>query len=177
MNLYEYTPPKSNKKALGVIIILLSLAIGLFAFTMIFPNIALIWLVQLIAVLALIAVIFIISRYIAKSFLYAIAENADGTLDLTVTEITNAGRTKITVCRIALANIEKAQLVNRALPESMEKAAELSQKAKSEHRKSFNYCPDINPSEFCIILVEECGEKFILKLSPDATLWGYLNNK
>ena len=94
MSLYEYTPPKSNKKALGVIIILLSLAIGLFAFTMIFPNIALRWLVQLIAVLALVAVIFIISRYIAKSFLYTIAQNDDGTLDLNIAEITNAGRKK-----------------------------------------------------------------------------------
>ena len=177
MSLYEYTPPKSNKKALGVIIILLSLAIGLFAFTMIFPNIALRWLVQLIAVLALVAVIFIISRYMAKSFLYTIVQNDDGTLDLNIAEITNAGRKKITVCRIALANIEEAVLVSASIPESVEKSGVLTQRAKSEHRKSFNYCPDINPSEFCIILVEECGEKFILKLSPDATLWGYLNNK
>ena len=104
-------------------------------------------------------------------------KNDDDTLDLTVTELTNAGRKKITVCRIAIANIEEAHLIDSTLPESVAKVEALQKKAKSEHRKSFNYCPDINPSEFCILLVDECGEKLILKLSPDATLWGYLSNK
>ena len=37
MTLYEYSPPKSNKKATGIILILFSLAAGLFMFTILFP--------------------------------------------------------------------------------------------------------------------------------------------
>ena len=105
MDVYEYIPQKSNKKAIGIIIILTALALVLFAFTLIFPSLPLKWIPQLIAIIAFVCVIFIISRYIAKSFLYTVVKNDDDTLDLTVTELTNAGRKKITVCRIAIANI------------------------------------------------------------------------
>ena len=178
MNIYEYTPQKSNKKALGTVIILLSLAAGLFLFTIIFPYIKFKWGIQLISVIAFVAIIFIISRYMAKSFVYAIVQDDDGTaLDFTVTELTNAGRTQITVCRIALSNIEEVHLFNRSNPEHVEKLAEIQKNAKSDGRKSFNYCPDMNPTEFCILLVEECGEKFLLKLSPNSTLLEYFYNK
>lgn len=174
MNLYEYTPPKSNKKASGIVLILFSLAAGLFLFTIIFPDIKFKWAIQLISIIAFVAVIFIISRYIAKSFIYAIFKNNDGTLDLTVSELTNAGQKKITVCRIAINNIEEAHLLDRSIREQAEKASSLEKSAKSEQRKIFNYCPDINPSEVCILLVNECNEKFLIKLSPDSTLWEYL---
>ena len=174
MNIYEYAPKKSNKKALGIIIVLLSLAAGLFLFTMIFPDIKFKWIIQLISIFAFVAIIFIISRYMAKTFIYAIFKNDNDTLDFTVTEITNAGRTQITVCRIAISNIEESHLLNRSIPEHNEKLATLQKSAKSDGRKFFNYCPDINPTEVCVILVEECGEKFLLKLSPNATLWEYL---
>ena len=108
MSIYEYSPPKSNKKASGIILILFSLAAGMFIFTLLFPEIPFRWAVQLISIAAFVAVIFIITRYVAKSFVYAIVKNDNDRLDLTVTEITNAGRTKITVCRIALDNIEKS---------------------------------------------------------------------
>ena len=174
MNLYEYTPQKSNKKASRIVLILFSLAAGLFLFTIIFPDIKFKWAIQLISIIAFVAVIFIISRYIAKSFVYAIFKNNDGTLDLTISELTNAGRKKITVCRIAINNIEEAHLLDRSIREQAEKASSLEKSAKSEQRKIFNYCPDINPSEVCILLVEECNEKFLIKLSPDSTLWEYL---
>jgi hypothetical protein len=174
MNVYEYTPPKSNKKASGVIVILFSLAAGLFLFTILFPNIPFRWGVQLISIIAFAAVVFIITRYVAKSFRYAIFKTDDNALDFTVTEITNAGRTQITVCRIALASIEEAHLLNRSIPEHAELIKSLQKNARADGRKAFNYCPDINPTEICILLVEECGEKFILTLCPDDTLWGYL---
>ena len=174
MNLYEYTPPKSNKKAAGIVLILFSLAAGLFLFTIIFPDIKFKWAIQLISIIAFVAVIFIISRYMAKSFVYAIFKNNDGTLDLTVSEVTNAGKKTITVCRIALNNIEESYLLDRSIREHAEKASALQKRAKNEQRKLFNYCPDVNPTEICVILVEECNEKFLLKLSPDSTLWEYL---
>ena len=174
MSLYEYTPQKSNKKALGIVLILFSLAAGLFLFTIIFPDIKFKWAIQLISIIAFVAVIFIISRYIAKSFVYAIFKNNDGTLDLTVSEVTNAGRKKITVCRIALDSIEEAYLLDRSIREQSEKASALQKRAKNEQRKLFNYCPDVNPTKVCIILVDECNEKFLIKLTPDSTLWEYL---
>ena len=173
MTVYEYSPQKSNKKALGVTIILLSIAIGLFAFTMLFPTLPYRWGLQLIAIVAFVAVVFIISRFIAKTFLYAIVENENG-LDFTVTEITNAGRTRITVCRISLSNIEESHLLDCSNSKNIENLKIIQKQAKSDGRKAFNYCPDINPAEVAILLVEECGEKFILKISPDSTLWGYL---
>ena len=174
MNIYEYTPQKSNKKAMGVIIILSSLAAGAFIFTLLFPNLPFRWGVQLITIVAFVAVIFIISRYLAKSFLYAIFKDEDA-LDFTVTEITNGGRKQITVCRIGLSSIEEAYRLDCSIHENAEKAKAIQKQAKSDGRKAFNYCPDINPTDFCILLVEECGEKFILKLSYDAKLWEYLN--
>ena len=174
MNLYEYSPPKSNKKASGIILILFSLAAGLFLFTIIFPDIPFRWGIQLIAIAAFVAVIFIISRYIAKSFVYAVTKTDDESLDFTVTEITNAGRSIITVCRIAISNIEEAYLLDRSIPEHAEKIKAIQRSAKSEQRQIFNYCPNVNPTEVCILLVEECGEKFLLKLCPDSTLWEYL---
>ena len=177
MNVYEFSPPKSNKKASGIILILFSLAAGLFLFTVLFPNIPFKWAIQLISVFAFVAIIFIISRYVAKSFIYAIVKTDDDTLDFTVTEVTNAGRTHITVCRIALSSIEEAHLLDRSIPEQASKAKELQKSAISDGRKSFNYCPDINPTDFCILLVEECGEKILIKLSYDPTLWRYFNNK
>ena len=174
MNLYEYTPQKSNKKASGITLILFSLAAGLFLFTIIFPSIQFKWAIQLISIIAFVAVIFIISRYIAKGFVYAIFQNADSTLDLTVSEVTNAGRKRITVCRIAINNIEEAYLLDRSIREQAEKASALQKSARNEQRKLFNYCSDVNPTEVCILLVDECNEKFLIKLSPDSTLWEYL---
>ena len=173
MNVYEYTPPKSNKKASGIILILFSLAAGLFLFTLLFPSMPFRWAAQLISIAAFVAVIFIISRYVAKNFVYNVIKTDDGSLDFTVTEITNAGRTQITVCRIALSSIENAYLLNRAIPEDASKIKTLKSQAKADGRKIFNYCPDVNPSEVCILLVDECDEKFLISLSPDSTLLEY----
>ena len=173
MNVYEYSPPKSNKKASGIILILFSLAAGLFLFTLLFPSMPFRWAAQLISIAAFVAVIFIISRYVAKNFVYNVIKTDDGSLDFTVTEITNAGRTQITVCRIALSSIENAYLLNRSIPEDASKIKTLKSQAKADGRKIFNYCPDVNPSEVCILLVDECDEKFLISLSPDSTLWKY----
>ena len=111
-------------------------------------------------------------EYLALEFLKKLV--ADMALDLTVTEITNAVRTQITVCRIALSNIESSYDLNLSIPEHAKKVKLIQKETTSDGRKFFNYCPDINPTCLCILLVEECGEKFLLKLTPDATLWEYL---
>ena len=174
MNLYEYIPPKSNKKAIGASLMLVSLATGLFIFTILYPNIPFRWGVQLISIIAFVAFVFIISRYVSKKFLYAIIENEEKGLDFTVTEITNAGRTKITVCRISINDIEASYLFDCTVNENKQKLSELKKIAKNDGRKSFNYCPDINPAEVCVLVGEECGEKYFITVSPNDVIWNYL---
>ena len=107
MNIYEYTPPKDSKKATGIVVILFSLAAGLFLFTMLI-NIPYSWILQLIAIISFTAAVFMITRYLAKSFLYSINQNNDNTIDLDVLEITNGGKKQITVCRISTNSISES---------------------------------------------------------------------
>lgn len=175
MHIYDYTPPKNNKKATGVVIILFFLAAGLFIFTLLI-DIPMPWILQLIAIIAFTAGIFIATRFLAKSFLYSVVQQNES-LDFTVCEITNGGRSQITVCRVAVKNIEGAYIINRTKNDSIAIEKEIIKAAKHDRRKIFNYCPDINPTTYCIILGEECGEKFLVKLTPDQTLCEYLGAK
>ena len=173
MNLYEYIPQKSNKKAIGASLILISLAMGLFISTLLFPTLPFRWGVQLLAIIAFVGFVFIISRYVSKKFLYAIVETDEKELDFTVTELTNAGRTKTTVCRLSVKNVEEAYLLDCTVPENQQKPKDLKKSAKSNGRKTFNYCPDINPTEICALVGEECNEKYLVLISPDDVIWNY----
>ena len=173
MNLYEYIPQKSNKKAIGASLILISLAMGLFISTLLFPTLPFRWGVQLLAIIAFVGFVFIISRYVSKKFLYAIVETDEKELDFTVTELTNAGRTKTTVCRLSVKNVEEAYLLDCTVPENQQKLKDLKKSAKSNGRKTFNYCPDINPAEICALVGEECNEKYLVLISPDDVIWNY----
>ena len=170
---YEYIPQKNLKKISGMLTVLISAAVGFFLFPTLFPTLPLRWIFQLSGVVCLVAVIFIASRYIGKSIIYAVIDNGEGGLDLTVTEVTNGGRSRITVCRFSIDNIEDA--VRTGGDGQLKK--KLGDRAKKEHRKTFNYCVEFNDPNACYIFVTECGELLLIKLSPDATLWGYLTNK
>ena len=176
MNIYEYEPPRDSKKATGVVVILFSLAAGLFLFTILI-NIPFSWVLQLIAIISLTAAIFITTRYLTKSFLYSINQTDGGSLDLDVLEITNGGKKHITVCRIGLAGIEESFVINKTDKASLATEENLIKKAKQDRVKIFNYCPDINPVKYSIIIGEECGEKYLIKLTPDDKLCEYLNIK
>ena len=173
MSIHEYIPAKNFKKISGALVILISAACGFFAFPTIFPEMSMRWLFQLSGIACLVGVIFISTRYILKHVVYRLIETEEGGIDFTVTEITNGGRTKITVCRFDVANIEKAELfyASNKKDESAKKA--MVKQAKKDGRKIFNYSGDIKPPVVCCLLVEECGEKFLIKLTPDATMFGY----
>ena len=175
MNIYEYEPPKNNKKATGIVIILFSLAAGLLLFTMLLkiPYAA---ILQLIAIFALTGAVFVATRYLAKSFVYSVNQNSENSLDLDILEITNGGKKQITVCRIFINNITEYHQINKTDKYSVNTEQTLIKKAKQDRVKIFNYCPDINPVNYSIIIGEECGEKFLIKLTPDETLCEYLNN-
>ena len=174
MNIYEYSPKKDSKKATGVVVILFSLAAGLFLFTMLL-NIPYSWVLQLIAIVALTAAVFIVTRYLAKTFLYSINQNDNNSLDLDVLEITNGGKKQITVCRISIKSITESYQINKTDKDSILTEQALIKKAKKDRVKIFNYCPDINPVQYSIIIGEECGEKYLIKLTPDEKLCEYLD--
>ena len=176
MHLYDYEPKKNTKQMTGVILCLVSLGAGPFLFSLIIPNLPFKWAFQLFSIIVLTAVVFIISRFAAKSFLYSIVKTDGDALDMTVTEITNGGRSKITVCRISVAGIERIEKIDRTDANDRNKQKELEKQAKKDGRKSFNYSPNINPASICVILCEECGEKFLIKLEADDTLLSYLKN-
>ena len=176
MNIHEYAPPRNNKKATGIVIILFSLAVGLILFTSII-NIPFAWVLQLTSIAALTVAIFTITRYLTKGFLYSINQNDSDRLDLDIMEITNGGRRQITVCRVAVRGISEGYVINKTDKSSIELEQSLIKKAKQEKAKIFNYCPDINPVIYSIIIGEECGEKFLIKFTPDDKLSEYLNIK
>ena len=173
MNIHEYIPAKNYKKISGLLTILIAAACGFFAFPALFNQMPMRWIFQLSGVICLAAVIFLATRYISKSLVYRLIDNGEGGVDFTVTEVTNGGRTKITVCRFDIKSIERAELFYASNSKDEENKKSMIKQAKKEGRKSFNYCADIKPPVVCCLLVEECGERFLIKLTPDATIFGH----
>ncbi len=171
MKIYEHIPTRNYQKLTGIIVILISAAAGFFAFPLIFSDMPLRSLFQLTGIACLAAVVFIASRYIMKTLVYMLIENDEGGIDMTVTEVTNGGKSRITVCRFSLDNIESAE--NFSAVEKQKKKQAVAE-AKKEHRKLFNYCPDPLSDPVCIIKVTECGEPLLIKIAPDAELQGYI---
>lgn len=162
MNLFEFRPEKNVKK-LGMITgLLLMGASVLLLVTVIISDVPYRWAIQLLSLGMLTVSIFITSRYIMKSYVYAVIKADDGGNDFTVTEI--QGRHVITVCRIGLSSVEQAVVVNQG-----DKVAdtEVKNKIKSEKRKSFNYQADLLGEKYICLFVTECGEQMAIKLS-----WG-----
>ena len=175
MIIYEYIPPKNYTRITGVITILIAFAVAFFITPALFPSIPVRWLFQLLGVFALVAVVYIIARYVAKTFAYGVIKNDNGSLDLTVTEILNGGKRKVTVCRVGIANITESYFLHLENSDEMLKIKEVISKAHCERRKCFDYCHDMKSSPVCILLLEECGEQLLIKISPDERLCDFLN--
>ncbi len=123
-----------------------------------------IWVFQLIGIALCAASIFIFSRYVSKGYIYAVTKDGD----LTVTEV--QGRRRVTVCRLAIAQITELELIDA--PDA-QKTAELKRKMKSEKRKVYNYCIDLVPERVCYIFSEEY-EAVTVIFQPDERLFEYL---
>ena len=164
MKLYEYTPQKNTKKLAIITGSLLCGAGILMLMNMFLPRITAPWMFQLLAVGMLMMVVFITSRYIMKSYVYAIIEE-DGDTDLTVTEI--QGRHVITVCRLSLSRLEAVVIVPKGDRMSETPVKEKIQKDK---RKSYNYCSDFFDEKYICLFSNEGGTPVAVKLSWDKTL-------
>lgn len=170
---YEYIPHKNLRQTAGLLIIFISAAVGCFAFPAMNPNMPLRWLFQMSGAMFLVAVIFGYTRHIAKTFIYRIIEDEEK-LYFTVTEVTGGGRSRVTVCRFALSSIEEAHSLT--VSESEKKRA-LNTKAKKEHRKTFNYCPDISTPRVAYLLVNEGGDPIFVKVAVDDILFSYFSQR
>lgn len=154
--MYEFRPQRTNNKAQNLIILFFIGAAALFLLSIPLEGLSFIWVVQLLAILLLVAAIFLVTRYIMKSFEYAIVPTESGT-DLTVTEISSGGKRRITVCRISLSGIKKIHVTDGE--DDGVKALRKSGK------KMYDYRPDILPERYVLIEAKESGEDFVLLLA------------
>ena len=175
MRVHEYIPKKDPKKAIGIICILISAAVGFFAFPSIFREMSLAWLFQITAVICLVGAVFIYSRYVIKNVIYALEQDEEsGSIDFTVTEVikssTGTAKGRVTVCRFSLSGIEEVELFEHGRADGREQEKKLIKRAKKEGRKMFDYCPWLSSDVSCGLFVTECGEKLFISLTPDRVL-------
>lgn len=164
--MYEFIPPKNNKKAPRLVLLFLIGALILFMLTSVMQQLTGRWVIQLVGVALLAAAIYILTRYIGKTFVYAVTEGEGGKKDFTVSELQRKGG-RLTVCRISIGGITEAVWVRRSDSAKMQ---EIKKKIAAGKYKKFNYCPEVAPAESCFLFVEECGEKFAIRICPDETL-------
>lgn len=165
--MYEFRPQRTNNRAQNLIILLFAGAAALFLLTFSLKGLPFLWVIQLLAILLLVAAIFLVTRYLTKSYEYALIPDGDGT-DLTVTEISSGGRKRITVCRISLSGIEDV----RVLEENGASVRALHKEGKNV----FDYRPDLSPDRSLLVEATEGGEKFALFLAYGEEFLSILEN-
>lgn len=171
MKLYEYAPKKDSLRLSGVVIVLASLSVAFFLTPLIIRNLPFSGVFQFAGMVSLVAVIYIITRYIARDYVYAIVEDGEGNIDMTVTEVMNGGKKSSTVCRIGVGNVTEAYLLRPEDPSDAAKLKSFAARARSEQTKLFNYVHEMKASPVCAIFVEECGEKLYIRISCDKRLF------
>ena len=168
--MYEWIPQKTNQKARNAVFLLLGGAAALIAIPVLVPALPFRWIVQLIAFGLLTVAIFLVSRYTAKSYVYRVLPREDGSRDLTVTEL-KGGRSRVIVCRMGLAGVERLVCDDA---EHRAEARALRELARKERRSFFDYSVDLLPDRSILLLAEEGGQAFALRLSFDAELLALL---
>ena len=162
--MYSYKPEKTNKIAEGAAIFLLAVS----AILIIFPSIieiSYVGVVQTIGMAAAVTALALLTRYTFKSFYYTVREgDGEDSLDLVVTEC--QGKREYAVCRIALSSIEEIVIADENNKDELKK--------RCAGRKVFSYFVEISPKNQCCIFATECGEKLVIKITPDEGLLGIL---
>ncbi|MBO5883703.1 MAG: hypothetical protein J6Q78_04795 [Clostridia bacterium] len=161
---YEYTPEKTDKSKKAAICLIIGASVLLLTVSLI-NGIAFKGVFQLVSFFIFGLAILFVTRSM-KNFTYRITDNSDRGLDLTVTEV--QGKSRITVCRVALSGISEATVCNRR---ELKK-----QKAEIRHEKKKFYCYTADIMEETVIVVHavECGEPVVIILSYDEELYSIL---
>lgn len=154
--MYEFRPQRTNNKAQKLIILLFAGAAVLFLLTVPLDGLPFLWVIQLLALIMLVAAIFLVTRYVTKTYEYAVT-SAEGDADLTVTEISSGGKRRITVCRISLSGIVSVRCVDSS-----------DERFRAQRRsggKIYDYRPDLSPERSVLIEAKEGGEELRILLA------------
>ncbi len=164
MKIFEFIPKKNTNKLSAITGLLLMGAAVMFLVTMLYEEMPYRWAVQLLGICLLSMMLFIATRYLMKSFEYAVIKTDDGE-DFTVTEL--QGKRAVTVCRIGMSSVEQIIIV-----EQNDRQADtvLKSTLKSQKRKVFNYCADMFADKYICLLSNEGGAALAIKLSYDESL-------
>ena len=163
--MYEFKPPRTNSRAQKLVLLFFIGAAALLLVTVPLKEMPFLWIIQLFAIILLIAAVFLVTRYITRSYIYSI-DVIDGRTDLTVTEVSSGGKRQVAVCRIGLSGIESVREIEG-------KDEELSALRKARKR-IFDYRPDLLPEKSILVAAEECGEEFLILLAYDVELLNIL---
>ena len=156
--MYEFKPQRPHDKARKLIVLFFAGAAALFLLTVPLEGVPFLWVIQLLAILLLVVAVFLVTRYVTKTYEYAVEPTDDGA-DLTVTEISSGGKRRIVVCRISLSGIESVRAI-------VGKDEELSAIRKAR-RKIFDYRIDVAPEKSILAVANEGGEEYILLFAYD----------
>ena len=110
------------------------------------------------------------TRYLTKLFIYRIISNG-ASFDLTVTEAAANGKRQVTVCRVGLGGIRERHLLEQSNAEENKKRFDTLKKGQI---KFYDYCVDYRPAQSILIVAEEGGQSYAIRLSYDEELWSYL---
>ena len=164
--MYELIPSKTNKKAQNIILVLFLGAAGILFLCTFLEGLPYLWVFQLFAILLLCAAIYVVARYTAKIYVYRITPTASGA-DLTVHETSPGGKRVKTVCRIGLSSIRKRVRLEG-------KECSLSA-VRKEKKPTYDYRPDLYPSESILILSDEGDTEVYICLAYDEKLFELLS--
>ena len=159
--MYEFKPTRTNNKAQNLILLFFIGAAALLIVTVPLKGMPFLWAIQLFAIILLVAAVFLVTRYLTKSYIYTVSD-ADGQPDLYVTEISSGGKRWITVCRVSLSSIRCAR-VSEGKDETL--AA-----LRKERKRMFDYRPDISPEKSILAVTDEGGEEQLILLAYDEEL-------
>ena len=154
--MYEFKPTRSNNKAQNLIILFFAGSAALLVLSVFLKGIPFLWVIQLIAMLLAGVAIFLVTRYVTKTYEYAI-QTDEGRTDLTVTEVASGGKRRITVCRVSLSGISEARAV--------EGKDERLEALRREKRRIFDYRPELFPEKSILAVAKEGGQEYVLLLA------------
>ncbi len=173
--MYSVQPKKQNK--LDVLACAACFACGACVFAASIANTSLPYLTlaaQLLAVLLLTAGIYLYSKFIARTYTYAVQPGGiydtqgQELYDLVVTETTGKSKQR-TVCRIALRDIVRTE----ARPLRATKKNGLCKiEASGDYGRKFSYCADLVP-EKVLVIYDTDGNAVVL--TYDERLWRILS--
>lgn len=163
--MYEFIPQKTNQKAIHIIGISMIGGVAILGMTTALSAFPFRWAVQLAGIVLIGLAIFFYTRYMSRGYVYRVIKTENGTLDFLVDEYQRKKRT--TVCRVGVSGISEIVCLKA---NEKEKEDAIKANIKAEHRHAFDYTVDWMPNEVVILLCEEGGELFAIRIQPDETL-------